>query len=217
MIKIIKINREIDEDNLLCAERIKSISKKNKCFIINIMGSPGCGKTTFILEIIKNFLPQKTLVVEGDVDSTVDSEKIISEGFSSIQIQTGGACHLDASMVESSLNNNDFEKYDFIIIENIGNLICTSSQDIGADLNIVLLSIPEGDDKPLKYPSIFKFADATVVTKSDYLSISDFNLDSFKKYISKLNEDPKVFITSSKEKSGFNELLNFFHNSAHNL
>ncbi len=209
MTRIIKIDKSIHEDNKICADRIRKQARENTCFLINIMGSPGCGKTSLIIELIKTMRNRSVLVIEGDVDSDVDARKIISEGFDSVQIQTGGACHLDAYMLEQSLMPDYFKKYDFILIENIGNLICTSGHDIGADLNIVLLSVPEGDDKPMKYPAIFKDSDAVIITKHDYIQLSDFSIEMFRNNLLSLKENAELFITSSKQKTGFEEICSF--------
>jgi len=206
MKKVIEIGKKINIDNNSIAEKIRRNSSAENCSIINIMGSPGSGKTSFILELMRTLDGIRCLVIEGDVDSTVDSDKIEGEGFDAVQIQTGGACHLDAYMLDKSIQKSYFKDYDLIIVENIGNLICTSTQDIGADLNTVLLSIPEGHDKPLKYPAIFKNSDAVIITKYDYLEFSDFDTDQFRLYVKALNEHSGIFITSSKKKTGFDDV-----------
>ena len=208
-IRTIEIKQSIFEENDAAALRIKEVLKKSGTCMLNIMGSPGCGKTTLILALSKLLNTEKILVIEGDVDSTVDAEKIIEAGFDSLQINTGGFCHLDANMIEAAFEKTDIRKYDYIFIENIGNLICPASYDLGSALNAVLLSVPEGDDKPLKYPPVFKFADVVIVSKYDYLEVSDFDFEKFSGHVEFINPKSKIFSVSAKGGFGLDTLTEY--------
>ena len=147
----------------------------------------------------------KVGVMEADIDSKVDAEKLVAQGISAIQLRTGGFCHLDANMVTKGLEAMDVKGLDLIIIENVGNLVCPAEFDTGAVLNVMLLSVPEGDDKPLKYPLMFTVCDVLIVTKMDYLSLSDFDLNAVRERAKKLNPNIKIFEVSAKTGEGLDD------------
>jgi hydrogenase nickel incorporation protein HypB len=189
-------------DNL--AEENARLFKEKKIFAINLMASPGSGKTSFILETahrLKNsFVPA---VIEGDIASKIDTEKVRSHGIKSVQINTGGACHLEANMIKLALGHLDLEGVNLLIIENVGNLVCPADFSLGETARVVILSIPEGDDKPLKYPSIFAGASVVIVNKIDMIALTDFNMERLKESVYKLNPNAKILPLSCKTGEGF--------------
>ena len=177
-IRLIDIKEEILSENQGLADQIRQKLAKEKVFLLNLMGSPGSGKTSLILETITSLSERyRIAVVEADIDSLVDSEKVATLGVPTVQIRTGGFCHVDAAMIEKALESLPLGELDLIIPENVGNLVCPAETDTGAIKDIVILSVPEGDDKPLKYPLIFTVCDVLVVNKIDYLELADFDLD----------------------------------------
>jgi hydrogenase nickel incorporation protein HypB len=171
--------------------------------VINMISSPGAGKTTILektVAALKNEIP--LAVIEGDLMTTKDAERIGRHGVPVIQINTNGGCHLDANMVNNAMNELPLDKVRLLIIENVGNLVCPASFDLGEDLKVVVLSIPEGDDKPLKYPSVFKNAGVCILNKIDFLPLSNFNLEGFYQDIASLNDDLKVFTISAWKEEG---------------
>jgi hydrogenase nickel incorporation protein HypB len=172
-------------------------------FLVNLMSSPGSGKTSLILRSLEHLRKlYRTAVVEGDVDSAVDAERVAREGFLAVQIKTGGSCHLSAAMVERGLDALPLESLELVFLENIGNLICPAGSDTGAHLSVAVLSVPEGDDKPLKYPLIFRISDAFVVNKTDVRDHFDFDMDTFRARVRSLNPDAPVFEVSCKTGDG---------------
>jgi hydrogenase nickel incorporation protein HypB len=202
-IRLIEVKEDILADNKAVAAKLRERLVGQKKFLLNLMSSPGAGKTTVILRTIKELGSQWRFgVVEADIDSTVDAEKVAAQGVSAVQLKTGGLCHLDASMVDDGLRGLNTERLDVIIIENVGNLVCPAEFDTGAIKNAMILSIPEGDDKPLKYPLMFTVCDALLVNKIDYLSLSDFQMDKFKQRVTNLNPGIKIFEISAKTGEG---------------
>jgi hydrogenase nickel incorporation protein HypB len=205
-IRMINVRESILSENENQALVIRQNLNEKNVFMINVMASPGAGKTSVIIQTIRRLKAKlRMAVIEGDVESIVDSEKIVSEGVTAVQIRTGGACHLDAPMVTAALDNLDLEKLDMVFVENIGNLICPAEFDIGSDLQIMILSVPEGDDKILKYPLMFTVCDALLVNKVDYLDGSDFNLELLHRRAHELNSRIQVFEVSCKTGAGFTE------------
>lgn len=185
------------------AARNKGLLDKNQVLAINVMSSPGAGKTTLLLETIRRLTARvKIGVIEADIASTIDADKIAREGIPVVQINTGGQCHIDANMVSSALEKLPLKEIDLLFIENVGNLVCPAEFLIGAHASIMLLSIPEGDDKPHKYPLMFTTVDAIIISKMDYLPLSDFDMDQFQKAISGMNLKAKVFQLSAKTGEG---------------
>ena len=202
-IKLIDVRKNILTDNKNQAEVIRADLKKKQVFMVNVMASPGAGKTSVIIQTLRKLKTDLRLaVIEGDVESTVDSEKIIKEGVPAVQIETGGACHLDAPMITAGLENLILETLDLVFIENIGNLICPAEFDTGSDLQVMILSVPEGDDKVLKYPLMFSVCDVLLVNKIDYLQLTDFDLELLRRRVHELNPRMKIFEISCRTGEG---------------
>jgi len=171
--------------------------------VINMISSPGAGKTTILertVAALKDDIPMA--VIEGDLMTTRDAERVSQHGIPVVQINTNGGCHLDANMVYKAMDELPLDQVRLLIIENVGNLVCPASFDLGEDLKVVVLSVPEGDDKPIKYPSVFKNAGICILNKMDYLSLSNFNLERFYQDIASLNSDLKVFMMSAWKEEG---------------
>jgi hydrogenase nickel incorporation protein HypB len=205
-IQLIEIKEDILSDNKNLAQELRSRLKQEKTFLLNLMSSPGAGKTSLILQTISQIRERFRIgVLEADIDSIVDSEKVASSGVRAVQLRTGGFCHLDAPMVMKGLEGFDSEHFDLIIIENVGNLVCPAEFDTGAIKNAMILSVPEGDDKPLKYPLMFSVCDVLVVNKTDYLGLSDFDMDILKERVMKLNQNITIIEVSCKTGAGIDE------------
>ncbi|MBN2320846.1 MAG: hydrogenase nickel incorporation protein HypB [Acidobacteria bacterium] len=201
--KTVSVKENILAANTEKAEQSRKLLSSRNVLMVNVMSSPGSGKTSLILQTVNRFRHKyRIAVIEGDIASSIDTDKITRQNIPAIQINTGGGCHLDARMIRNSLDTMDLGQIDLIFIENVGNLVCTADFDLGAHKNVVILSIPEGDDKPYKYPVIFIEADAVVVNKTDVLPHFDFNLDDFPGIIRGLNPSAKVFPVSAKTGEG---------------
>lgn len=204
----IDVQQNILERNEKIARENEEIFKKKKIFVFNVMSSPGAGKTTFLMETIKRLKEKYRIgVIEGDIASRVDAEKIGETGIPVVQINTGGACHLDASMISKALKHLPVDELDILIIENVGNLVCPAEWRLGENLKVVLLSVPEGDDKPLKYPLMFASADVLLITKIDLLPHFNFDLEQVRKVVSGLNPNVKIIKLSSVTFEGYDEWL----------
>jgi hydrogenase nickel incorporation protein HypB len=202
-IKLIEVKEDILSDNDAAAKELRDALKKEKTFMVNLMASPGAGKTSLLLQTIRALRNDlKIAVIEADIDSMVDAEKIAETGIQSIQLRTGGFCHLDVSMVKKGLAALDTSSLDVIFIENIGNLVCPAEFDTGATMDIMILSVPEGDDKPLKYPLMFSKCQALIVNKMDYLPLSDFSVERMEERVRRLNPNIKIFTVSCKTGEG---------------
>ncbi|MBI4733486.1 MAG: hydrogenase nickel incorporation protein HypB, partial [Rubrobacteridae bacterium] len=173
-------------------------------FAINLMASPGAGKTSFILETAKRlkdvYIPA---VIEGDIASKVDTEKVRAHGIQSVQINTGGACHLEANMIKQALDHMTLDDVNLLIIENVGNLVCPADFSLGETARVVILSVPEGDDKPLKYPSIFAGASVVIINKIDMMQFSDFDMERLNDAVLKLNPSVEIIPLSCRTGEGF--------------
>jgi hydrogenase nickel incorporation protein HypB len=201
--RIIEIKEEILSDNNAVADDLRSELRRKGVFLLNLMSSPGSGKTSLILNTIRQLKDRFRIgVIEGDIDSTVDADKVIMEGVQAVQLKTGGFCHLDASMVMMALREFDLSRTDIMIIENIGNLVCPAEFDTGAEKSAMILSIPEGDDKPLKYPLMFSVCDVIVINKMDYLPFSDFNMEAFRERVGILNPRADIIELSCRTGAG---------------
>lgn len=201
--KLIQVKEGILAENDRQAEVVRARLQAKKTLLVNLMASPGSGKTSLILNTLEAFDPGcRVGVIEADIDSSLDAEKVAAAGVRTTQLQTGGLCHLDASMVDQGLEALGEDDLDLIILENIGNLVCPADFDTGAHLNVMILSVPEGDDKPLKYPLMFGTCQALVVNKIDYLQLSDFDLDLLRERVFKLNPDMHVFPVSCRTGEG---------------
>jgi hydrogenase nickel incorporation protein HypB len=202
-VKLIEIGEEIHEDNRLRAEEVKSLLGETHTRMINIMASPGAGKTSLILktaEALKDAL--RICVIEADIDSLTDAEKVAAAGVEAVQLHTGGFCHVDAYMMRKTIGAVDLENTDLLILENVGNLICPAQSDTGTELNVVISSVPEGDDKPLKYPLIFRVCDVLIINKIDFLPLCEFNLEAFRARAHLLNPEIVIFELSCRTGEG---------------
>jgi len=209
-IQLIEVKEDILADNDAAAKELRDSLKKEKTFMVNLMASPGAGKTSLLLQTIQALRNDVNIaVIEADIDSIVDAEKIAETGIQSIQLRTGGFCHLDVSMVKKGLAALDTGALDLIFIENIGNLVCPAEFDTGATIDIMILSVPEGDDKPLKYPLMFSKCHALIVNKVDYLSLSDFKIELMEERVRRLNPDIKIFTVSCKTGEGIDLWANW--------
>lgn len=208
--KVIAVKESIFSNNDKVADELRASLQKKGAFMINVMSSPGSGKTTLLTRLI-NDMKSKIRIVAMDVDieTDVDARRIAENtGVESVQIHNGGLCHIDAQMVTDALEQADFPETDLIVLENIGNLVCPAEFDTGAHLNMMLLSVPEGDDKPLKYPLMFEKCDVVVVTKIDTLEAFDFNMKKFEERVGKLNKNARIFKVSAKTGEGIDALEN---------
>ena len=201
--KVIEIKKSVFENNDREADKLREELKKDKTFLLNLMSSPGSGKTTTLKQTIARLKDEyKMGVMEADIDSDVDARTIAQTGVQSIQLHTGGMCHLDAGMTKQGLDNIDADEFDFIVLENVGNLVCPAEFDTGASKNAMILSVPEGDDKPLKYPLMFSICDAVLINKIDTKSVFDFDDEAVKERIKKLNPNAEIFFISAKTGEG---------------
>lgn len=201
--KVIEIKKSVFENNDREADKVREQLKKDKTFLLNLMSSPGSGKTTTLkatIAALKN--EYKIGVMEADIDSDVDAKAISETGAKSIQLHTGGMCHLDAGMTKQGLESFDANELDFVVLENVGNLVCPAEFDTGASKNAMILSVPEGDDKPLKYPLMFTVSDVVLINKIDTKSVFDFDDEAVVKRIKKLNPNAEIFFISAKTGEG---------------
>jgi hydrogenase nickel incorporation protein HypB len=202
-VRLIEVKEDIMSDNDAVAKSLRARLSKEKTFLINLMSSPGAGKTSLILKTLEGLRNELRIgIIEADIDSMVDAEKVAAHGAATVQLRTGGFCHLDASMVEKGLNSMDLGELDVIIIENVGNLVCPAEFDTGAIKNVMILSVPEGDDKPLKYPLMFSVCDVLLVNKMDYLHLSDFDVEAMRERVLNLNRQIEIFEVSAKTGEG---------------
>lgn len=209
--QVVKVKEDILIENEKKADEVRQILKQKGIYFINVMASPGSGKTTLLVNIINKLKTKYRIgVMEADIDGEVDAERISKlTGVKAIQVHTSGACHLTAQMVEDAFKSFDVDGLDLVILENIGNLVCPAEFDTGSNINMMLLSVPEGDDKPLKYPLMFQVSKIAVITKIDTLPIFDFDFERCKENIYKRNKDAKVFKVSAVKDQGIQELANY--------
>lgn len=214
-IRLIEVKQDIHADNEALANELRQRLRKEQTFLLNLMSSPGAGKTTTILSTIAALGDDLRVgVIEADIDSMVDAEKVAAQGISTIQLRTGGFCHLDASMVKRGLEGLDLDNLDAVIIENVGNLVCPAEFDTGAIKNAMILSVPEGDDKPLKYPLMFSVCDVLLVNKIDYLEFADFDLAALRQRALRLNPTLQIFEISAKTGAGIEAWTDWFRREA---
>ncbi len=208
--RLVEIGEKIGADNDRCAKELRRKLDEHGVFMLNLMASPGAGKTSLLLATLSSLKAAekgrgstlRAAVIEADMDSQVDADKIAESGTIAVQVRTGGFCHLDSYMVDSALASLDLPSIDLVFLENVGNLICPAQFDTGAHSNVMILSLPEGDDKPLKYPLMFQKCEALVVNKLDYAQIADFDLEALRKRVKRLNPDMKVFPLSCRTGEG---------------
>lgn len=207
-VKVIKVNENVFASNDKEADAIREMCKKNKTFFINVMSAPGSGKTTMLVSLI-NMLKDKYNILEMDVDieTDLDSKRVADEtGIPSVQIHNGGLCHIDADMTSRALKNVDLTGVDLLILENIGNLVCPAEFDTGAHKKAMILSVPEGDDKPLKYPLMFTISDLVIISKIDTVGFFDFDFEAAKERILELNPDAEIIEISARTGEGMDKL-----------
>jgi hydrogenase nickel incorporation protein HypB len=205
---------ELKEDILSANDRLASANRKfldaNGVYSVNIMASPGAGKTSLIELIVENLIREfRIAVVDGDIATNLDAERAAAAGAQAVQINTGGECHLDAIMVSQALSQIQINQLDFLIIENVGNLVCPASFQLGSHANILVASIPEGDDKPYKYPGIYRGVDALIINKIDLLPYVNFRMDYFQRGVEILNPELITFPLSCRNHDGLQEFLNW--------
>lgn len=204
--KVFEIKQSVFEDNDRQAELLREELKKEKTFLLNVMSSPGSGKTTTLVKTIGALKDEMRIgVMEADIDSDVDARTIATTGAKVVQLHTGGMCHLDADMTKQGLLGLGTDDLDFTILENVGNLVCPAEFDTGASKNAMILSVPEGDDKPLKYPLMFSICDVLLVNKMDVVDVFDFDLEAVRERAQKLNPNIKVIPISARTGEGIAE------------
>lgn len=205
-VKVLTIKEDILGANAENAKANREMMDKHHILMINIMSSPGAGKTSLIMQTIKRIKKNARIaVIEGDIASTIDADRVSGLGIPAIQINTAGGCHLDANMIKKALDNLALDQTDLVIIENVGNLICTAEFALGEHKKVMLLSVPEGDDKPHKYPLMFTESDVVLVNKIDVLPYFDFDVGAFSRAVSGLNPSARILPVSAKTGEGLEE------------
>jgi len=204
--KIVEVMENIYAENDRIAEGIRNKLAGRGVYTINVLGSPGAGKTSSLISIIKGLEGVKAFVIEGDIQSDIDTKKLRELGIESVQVNTGGECHLEAVEVERGLNQLDLPEKSLLFIENIGNLVCPAELNIGENMKLLISTIPEGADKPYKYPLAFEKSEIILLNKMDLLPYVDFDLDYFERGVRALNPKAPIFRVSSKTGEGFGEV-----------
>ena len=207
--KIIELHKSITASNEKDADALRVQMKKQGTLLINLMSSPGSGKTTLLSSTIQMLTDIKIAVLEADIESAVDAERIEQLGAVAVQVHTDGMCHMDAGMTKTGIDAMKEHAIDLAFLENVGNLICPAEYDTGAGKNVMILSVTEGDDKPLTYPLMFEKSDALVISKIDALPYFDFDLETCIKRVKRLNPNIQIFPVSAKTKEGMQEWLNW--------
>ena len=209
MIEIYEVKERIHADNSKVASETRQLLKEKNVFFINLMASPGAGKTTLLTRTIEKLKDTYRIgVMEADVDSSVDAQTIEKLGVKVIQLHSGGLCHMDADMTSRGLEKLGLEDLDLVFLENIGNLVCPAEFDVGAQMKVMILSVPEGDDKPLKYPLMFEVSDVVLVNKIDALPVFDFDKKAFEKNVALRNPNSKIIYLSALQSNGIDEWIN---------
>ena len=205
--RVIEVKQSIFADNDKDAELLRQQMKQEGTFLINLMSSPGSGKTTTLTRLIRELKDDlKIGIMEADIDSDVDADTISHEGVKVIQLHTGGMCHLDADMTRQGVRQLETEGLDLVVLENVGNLVCPAEFDTGAAMNMMILSVPEGHDKPLKYPLVFQVCNALIINKIDVLPYFDFDMEKVVEFAHRRNPNLKVFPISAKTGEGIDAL-----------
>ena len=213
-VKTILLHRSVYADNNAEADSLRKYLKDKGVFVVNLMSSPGAGKTTTLTALINKIKDKVRVgVMEADIDSDVDAISIAKKtGVKAIQLHTGGMCHLDAGMTRTGLDSIDISDLDIVFLENVGNLVCPAEFDTGASLDVMILSIPEGDDKPLKYPLVFEKSDLVIIKKIDAMKYFNFNLEKCTEYINMRNKDASIIPVSAKTGEGIDLVADYFLN-----
>ena len=202
----IDLNKPILEKNDALAAELRARFADNHVYVVDLLASPGSGKTSTILATIDALRDEFNIaIIEGDIASSVDAEKIKAQGIPAVQINTGGACHLESAMLKRAVDVLDLERLDLIIVENVGNLVCPTDFDLGENSKVMILSVPEGDDKPLKYPGVFQVSDAVILNKVDTLPVFDFDREAFEKAVRDLNPKAPIFPIAATKGTGVEE------------
>ncbi|MCI5605907.1 MAG: hydrogenase nickel incorporation protein HypB [Treponema sp.] len=210
-VRVIEIKKSVFADNSIDADNLRKELKSKGVFLLNLMSSPGSGKTTTLIKTI-NSLKEKIniAVMEADIDSDVDAVKIKeATGVQSIQLHTGGMCHLDAEMTRQGISGLDLDNVDLVILENVGNLVCPAEFDTGSTKNAMILSVPEGHDKPLKYPLMFSITDVVIINKIDVMPYFDFDMDKVTEFVKMRNPNAKIIPISAKTGEGIDKLADW--------
>lgn len=212
--RVMEIKESIFEDNNKQADLLRAELKENKTFLLNLMASPGAGKTTTLVKTLNVLKEQIEIgVMEADIDSDVDARTISETGVKVIQLHTGGMCHLDADMTKQGLEGLEYKGMDLVILENVGNLVCPAEFDTGAVKNAMILSVPEGDDKPLKYPLMFSIVDVLLINKIDTVSMFDFDFAAVEERVKKLNPNIEIIPISAKTGEGIDRFAEWLKHS----
>ncbi|MBR2791701.1 MAG: hydrogenase nickel incorporation protein HypB [Erysipelotrichaceae bacterium] len=217
MYRIIETKERITADNDLEASRVRKYLKDRNVYMINLMGSPGSGKTSTLLRVIAALKDKYSIgVMEADVDGAVDADTIHKAGVRVIQLHSGGLCHMDADMTFRGIESFDVEGIDLLVLENIGNLVCPAEFDVGSARRVMILSVPEGDDKPLKYPLMFTVSDVMLINKIDTKAVFDFDEEACRERALKLNPNMKIFALSAETGQGFDQFIEWLDQDIQN-
>ena len=209
-VRVVQIREQILAENSVEASTVRKDLTDAGITLVNVMSSPGSGKTSIILQTIAALRDRlRIAVVEADLDSTIDSDKISAVGVPAVQLETGGFCHVDARMTRAALAQIDLSSLDLLFLENVGNLVCPAQTDTGAHINVAILSVPEGDDKPLKYPVMFTSVDGVLINKVDYLAVADFDQGAVRQRLHTLNPAVEVFSLSCKTGEGVGDWIDW--------
>ena len=214
----IEMKQKILGKNDSLAAELRRRFAENHVFVVDLLASPGSGKTSTILATIEALRDEFNIaVIEGDIASSVDAEKIKAQGIPAVQINTGGACHLESSMVKRAVDVLDLERLDLIVMENVGNLVCPTDFDLGENIKVMILSVPEGDDKPLKYPGVFQVAQAVILNKVDTMPVFNFNREAFDESVRQLNPKAPIFPISATNGEGVDEWASWLSDRIHEV
>ena len=214
----IEMKQKILGKNDSLAAELRRRFAENHVFVVDLLASPGSGKTSTILATIEALRDEFNIaVIEGDIASSVDAEKIKAQGIPAVQINTGGACHLESSMVKRAVDVLDLERLDLIIMENVGNLVCPTDFDLGENIKVMILSVPEGDDKPLKYPGVFQVAQSVILNKVDTMPVFNFNREAFDESVRQLNPQVPIFPISATNGEGVDEWASWLSDRIHEV
>ena len=202
----IDMKQPILDKNDRLAQENRALFAEKRVFVLDLLASPGSGKTSTILATIEALRDEFNIaVIEGDIASSVDAEKIKAQGTAAVQINTGGACHLESAMIKRAVDVLDLERLDLIIIENVGNLVCPTDFDLGENIKVMILSVPEGDDKPLKYPGVFQASQAVILNKVDTMPVFNFDREAFESSVKQLNPAAPIFPIAATKGDGVPE------------